>query len=231
MRRLRRARLRQARARRGRRRQFIAAGAAAAISLTGAGRTSAAPPVDKHVIAVTPDADRDFLTDREEVAIGYRPFEPDQNRNLTQDGIELARRCAQAVAALPNETEVTDANQTHKKEMLVFGQEHCTVCAEVINMGFVRIVNPQLDLDVEFSLIGLHGMEHGAFSYAGTVNRQLTETGPAVRLVDQEAFNHTPEGRVADPFLIEEDGRLYLFAAAGGTPTTRIICSIGEDAR
>ena len=65
--------------------------------------------------------------------------------------------------------------------------------------------------------------------YASPVDRDLTQAGPAVQLVNQETFNHMPEGRVADPFLIEESGKLYLFAAAGGTPTTRIICSQGSD--
>ena len=57
----------------------IAAGAAAVITL-GAGaslnKVIAQYIPDKHELAVSKDADWDLLADKEEVTIGYKPFNP-----------------------------------------------------------------------------------------------------------------------------------------------------------
>ncbi|MCK4294152.1 MAG: hypothetical protein KAY65_13215 [Planctomycetes bacterium] len=172
MRRLRRAKQRQARKSRKLKRRFVAAGAAAAITL-GAGVTLhkalGAPGPDPHQLPVAADADADLLADAEEAALAYLDFEPDQNRNGTSDGVELAKLCAADINDLPFEGEA-GPDETYKREHWTFGLETCDYCPTQVNMGFVEIVNPKHHLTVACPFISLHYMEHGSFSYAGTVH-------------------------------------------------------------
>ena len=173
MRRLRRAYGKYTKANRVFRRRVITMGAAAAVSI--AGGASAAGPVipvgDRHQMIAAQDADRDFLADREEQAIGYQPFSADQNGNTFPDGIELAAYCADAISRLPIQADAHDRTQTYKNERLLLGSELCEVCGESINMGTVEIINPRLGLRVELPIIAVHFMEHGSFGYAGELHR------------------------------------------------------------
>lgn len=170
MKRLRRAYQRQ----RGKRKKFkyraIAAGSAAVITFgTGISLsyTLAEYTSDRHQLSVSQDADRDLLANMEELAIGYRVFKPDQNRNQIPDGMELAQRCAAVIEQLPWEEEVTDPNQTYKWLTATFGLETCDICGATVNMGPAGIVNPRLGLRVDCPLIAMHYMEHGSFGYKG----------------------------------------------------------------
>jgi hypothetical protein len=165
MRRLKRAQVRQAVASRRFRRRLITAGTAAAVTLganPALAKASSIEPGDKHQLAVAHDSDGDLLTDREETALGYRPFTADQNHNGIADGTELAMRCAAAIGSLPPHIE--------KWERPQFGLEQCDVCGEAVNMGFMGVTNHRLNLEVQFPIIALHYMEHGAFAYAGEIN-------------------------------------------------------------
>jgi len=172
MRRLRRAQQRHARERKIFKRQAVAAGAAAVITL-GAGfalnKCIAANVPDKHQLPLKQDIDGDLLADGEELAIGYKPFVADQNRNGTLDGMELATRCAAIIAQLPWQAEAAPG-ATYKWHTAQKGIETCDICGETVNMGPAGIVNPKLGLNVDCPLIALHYMEHGSFSYAGDVH-------------------------------------------------------------
>lgn len=175
MKRLRRAHRRRSETDKSLRRRIVAAGTAAALSLAGTALGGEPVPIhDAHQIAVAPDADKDFLTDQEELAIGYRPFRPDQNGNTFADGIELAIRCGAAIAQLPA-ADANDSGRIHKTEKPLRGIEICEICGDNVNMGTVEITNPRLGLHVELPFITLHCLEHGSFSYvserqAGRVN-------------------------------------------------------------
>ena len=222
MRRIRRAQRRYARANRLFKRRVVAVGTAAAISLaagTSVAQSIGAAATDKHELAVTEDADRDFLTNREEIALGYRPFRADQNRNGTHDGTELAVRCAHAIAQLPTEDAVTDPGQTYKKEMLVFGLEYCDICGETVNMGEIHIVNPRLGLDVPFPILAVHYMEHGSFSYSGNLHKGRVPIAALLHALElrlpYEASDHqlpldyvTDTGEPATPDTNDHDGDL-----------------------
>jgi len=57
---------------------------------------------NEHQLAVDGnDLDGDFLTDNEELAAGYNLYNSDQDEDLTADGIELARQCAEVISELP----------------------------------------------------------------------------------------------------------------------------------
>jgi len=211
MRRLRRAKQRHAHANRRFRRHFLTAGAAAALSL--AAQTGwADPPMvsasDKHQVVVSDDADTDLLNDREETALGYLPYEADQNRSGLADGAELAARCAQAITALPLNTEVTSPDQTYKEELLVFGQEACDVCGEVFNMGLLRVVNPRLGLQIEVPIIAAHYMEHGSLSYAGEINKGRADIAKLARILEVRYPEAADDHHVPLEYTIDPTGQI-----------------------
>ena len=187
MRRLRRAHRRQAKKLKKFRRRAIAAGTAAAIALgTGVSfnKALAGDMPDKHQLSVSQDADRDLLTNMEELAIGYRVFKPDQNRNQIPDGMELAKRCAAVIEQLPGEDKVTDPNQTYKWLTSTFGLETCDICGATVNMGLAGIVNPRLGLGVDCPLIAIHYLEHGSFGYKGDEHKGRLDVGALLRALE-----------------------------------------------
>ncbi|HUS72181.1 MAG TPA: hypothetical protein VMY06_03870 [Sedimentisphaerales bacterium] len=127
-----------------------------------------------HQLPVAEDTDGDLLTDNEEKALAYLPFNPDQNRNGTLDGVELARLCETDINDLPTwdpQSGDPEPNQTYKWYKLTFGLETCDICGQQFNMGGVVVVNPNRSLTVSCPFISLHYMEHGSYSYAGSTNK------------------------------------------------------------
>ena len=202
MRRLRRTYQRQAQKRNNFRRRAIAAGTAAAITLgAGAGLNKALakdkPTTITHQLPVSGDTDADLLSNREETAIGYRPFIADQNRNEVPDGIELAQHCAAVINELPiyvPSTMMPIPNQTYKIAYTLFGIERCDICGQEVNMGGYEIVNPNLGLsypDPNDPLDGavlpelaLHYMEHGSFDCSGDVHKGRTDIARLLRILE-----------------------------------------------
>ena len=186
MRRLKRAQQRDAREPTIFKRQAVAAGAAAVITL-GAGfalnKGIAANVPDRHQLPVKQDMDGDFLADREEFAIGYKPFVADQNRNGTLDGLELATRCAAIIAQLPWEADAAPG-ATYKWHAPQFGLETCEICGQTVNMGPAGILNPRLGVVVKCPLIAMHYMEHGSFSYDGDVQRGRIDVPALMRALE-----------------------------------------------
>jgi len=130
---------------------------------------------NEHQLAVDGnDLDGDFLTDNEELAAGYNLYNSDQDNDLTADGIELARQCAEVISELP----VLDPNgpevlySVYKESFLQRGFETCEVCGVTVNMGYWKITNAKLDQSIEVPEILNHYMEHGSFSYWGDVHEK-----------------------------------------------------------
>jgi len=166
---------------------MVSAGVAAAITLGTAATTNkalAAGLPDPHQLPVSMDSDGDFLANREEFAIGYLLFDPDQNRNAIPDGIELANRCNSIIENLPWQGQQADPDQTYKWHTPVFGIEFCEICGATINMGPAGIVNPRLNLSVSFPLIALHYIEHGSFSYNGTIHDGRVDVPLLLRVLE-----------------------------------------------
>lgn len=173
MRKLRRAHQKHARENRKFKRRMVSAGIAAAITLGTAAITNkalAADPPDQHQLPVAQDADADLLADAEEAALAYLDFNPDQNRNGIPDGVELAKLCAADINDLPWQNQAKP-DETYKIGHYAFGLETCDICPTQVNMGFLEIVNPKHSLNVTCPFISLHYMEHGSFSYAGSVHK------------------------------------------------------------
>jgi hypothetical protein len=200
MKRLRRAYQRKTQKRNKLRRRAIAAGTVVAITLTagaGVNKIIAKDEPVTHQRPVSQDADADLLSDREEAAIGYRPFITDQNRNEVPDGTELAQHCAAVINELPiyvPETAMPIPNQTYKIMYALFGIERCDICGQEVNMGGYKIVNPNLELsypDPNDPLDGavlpelaLHYMEHGSFDCYGDVHTGRIDIARLLRTLE-----------------------------------------------
>jgi hypothetical protein len=127
---------------------------------------------NEHQLAVNgDDLDGDFLTDNEELAAGYDLYDADQDDDLTPDGIELAKQCAEVIDSLPvYEPNTPGVNKPYKIQFFLRGLEYCETCDESVNMGFWQVVNPKLDLSIDVPVIVCHYMGHGSFSYSGDVH-------------------------------------------------------------
>ncbi len=134
-----------------------------------------------HQLPVADDSDEDLLSNKEESAIGYKPFNSDQNQNGIADGIELAKRTAEVVEQLPSYPLLdipAEPNETYKIEHALDGLEQCHICGEWIHMGGWEIINPKLNLrypdpcdpmeNMFLPDLALHYMRHGSFSCAGS---------------------------------------------------------------
>ena len=126
---------------------------------------------NEHQLAVTGDLDGDLMTDSEELAAGFNLYDADQDNDLTDDGIELARQCAEVVDALPVfDPNGPEVNAIYKVNYLQRGLENCETCGTTVNMGYWEITNLRLGLSMDIPVLSLHYMEHGSFSFAGDVH-------------------------------------------------------------
>lgn len=117
------------------------------------------------------DLDNDALADSEELAAGLNLYDADQDENLVPDGIQLAKRCAEAIDALPTaDYGATDIEGIYKISYMMRGLEWCEACGLAVNMGYWLIVNAETGASMEVSEIARHAMEHGSFSYVGTLH-------------------------------------------------------------
>jgi hypothetical protein len=97
---------------------------------------------NEHQFAVTNDLDGDLMTDSEELAAGYDLYDADQDDDLTDDGIELAGQCAEAVDALPVfDPNGSEVHAIYKVNYLQRGFENCSTCGLAVNMGYWQITN------------------------------------------------------------------------------------------
>jgi hypothetical protein len=136
---------------------------------------------NEHQFAVTDDLDGDLMTDSEELGAGYDLYDADQDDDLTADGIELARQCAEAVDALPVfDPNGPEVNAIYKVNYLQRGLENCSTCGEAVNMGYWQITNLKLGLSIDVPVLALHYMEHGSFSYEGNVHERSRIDLPAL---------------------------------------------------
>ncbi|MBC8217005.1 MAG: hypothetical protein H8E73_00940 [Planctomycetes bacterium] len=203
----------------------VAAGTAAAISL-GSGVTLqkalAAFAPDIHQLPVRNDADLDLLADREEFAIGYQVFRPDQNRNEVPDGVELSMRCAAVVARLPEYYPYPPGDpppdETYKIGHMVDGLEACDVCGATIHMGGWEIHNPKLNLkypDPNDPLDGmflpdlaLHYMEHGSFDCYGHVHAGRTDIPRLLRVLEMRFPCDPNDHQLPLDYVVQPAGQL-----------------------
>jgi hypothetical protein len=136
---------------------------------------------NEHQLAVTGDLDGDLMTDSEELAAGFNLYDTDQDDDLTDDGIELAKQCAEVVDALPVfDPNGPEVHAIYKVNYLQRGLENCGTCGLAVNMGYWEITNLTLGLSIDVPVLALHYMEHGSFSYEGNVHEKSRIDLPAL---------------------------------------------------
>ncbi len=160
----------------------------------------------EHRLPVDKDSDSDLLSDTEETAIGYKPFNGDQNKNTIQDGAELANRCGTIIDNLPWREEALPG-QTYKWCDFQHGLETCDICGETVNMGPAGIVNPTLGIEVDCPLIAIHYMQHGSFSYAGDVHNGRLDVPLLLRALEIR-FPYEPNDHQLQLYTPDSDGDL-----------------------
>ncbi len=126
---------------------------------------------DPHCLLVENDSDADYLSDLEEIRLGYDETDRDMDSDGTADGLELGRLYRERIEDLPWwDTHGQEPNVIYKIDFSQWGMEQCEICGAAVNMGFIRIVNPLASEDLDVPWICLHYMEHGSFSYDGSIN-------------------------------------------------------------
>jgi hypothetical protein len=147
---------------------FLAWGFSALVSLMGCGTASAPNSVpqksDAHWLPVSGDTDADLLSDAEEVSLGYSLTVPDENGNLVPDGAALAASVSEWVAGLPEGPVPGEPGRVYKVTHAMRGLTTCDVCGEVVNMGYVEVVDPTAGTSRIVPFISLHYMSRGSFT-------------------------------------------------------------------
>jgi hypothetical protein len=197
----------------------VALGLSALLLVPGLGGSYQASPerwapdlnADPHLLPVDDDIDVDYLSHAEEVLRGVDPWIPDTDSDGIIDGVEEALFLSGLIEALP---ESPQPDAPYKVNHWARGLEYCDICGAAINMGFVAIVNPARNLETQVPFIGLHYLEHGSLSYAGSYHTSGRLDLPAVKrilLATDEShlmcdYYHYDEDPDADGLGTREEG-------------------------
>lgn len=148
-------------------------------------------------LAASEDPDGDLLASTEEAILGLDPNYAHQNNGLDVDGVALARAWSQTIDALPTEPSSAEAYLVHH---MAWGLETCQVCGDSsINMGFMEVVNPKTGDSYSIPYIGKHFLEHGSFSYNGSLHSgRVAPPKLQVALTGQGDFHHVPVAPAPD---------------------------------
>ena len=164
--------------------------------LPAAGVPEIVDPPDPHVTAfsLSDDPDSDYLTSGEELILGLDSKVGDQDGNSVADGVDLARRLARAIDALPVQPSASDPFVTHDE---VFGSENCGVCGAAVNMGFLEVSHSLENQKIQIPYVAKHFLDHGSFSFSGSVH----------------------SGRISPPllrFILSTDGQGHMVSEPAG---------------
>lgn len=159
---------------------------------------------DPHWQPVPDDQDNDYLSYAEEILAGLDWARAYTTGEGVVDGVYLAQFLSGLIDALPD---TPQADQPYKSFEYQYGTETCDICGQVINMGDVRLVNPERGLDVAMPIIALHYLEHGSLSYLGSVHDGRVDLSLVKRvlLAEDESHHLTYPGDVDGDGLFPEE--------------------------
>ncbi len=147
-------------------------------------------PNEHQLIPEQTDQDGDLITDVEELALGLDLYDDDQNQNLITDGIELGKKCAQAIEELPLYTGLEDCDciptTPYKVYFATLGFESCEICGSRMDMGYYEVINPQLEKSTQVYLMGCHYLEHGCFDYSGSRNQGRIDLATLLEILEMD---------------------------------------------
>jgi hypothetical protein len=144
------------------------------------------------------DPDGDFLKTDEEVLLHMDPNVWDEDGNLVADGVDVALALSDAIDALGD---TPSADKPYVVHNMAFGLEACSACGEMVNMGFMQIVNPLENLSIDIPYVAKHYMEHGSFSYSGGIHTGRVNVAVLKTVLESEGLAHfipEPVGTDAD---------------------------------
>lgn len=131
---------------------------AAAALMFGFTTLSAQGPADSlHHIPLSGDPDMNGLTYPEEVYLGaYGEYQ------ITHDCQLFAMLFKDMIDALPD---TIQTGRPYRVDHMMRGVVSCPKCGLQVNMGYLSILHPLRDLQMDIPYLGLHFLEKGFFSY------------------------------------------------------------------
>jgi len=141
------------------------------------------PENNTHQLPVILDSDEDGLKNTEEDQLVFNSMVWDSDGNGTGDGKQLAQECASLIQTLPT---TIQTNTPYILPFQMYGLETCQICGEEINMGYFKLINPCIEDSIDIDYMGLHYMEHGSFSFYGSINQGRVDPVLLCRLLDHQ---------------------------------------------
>ena len=147
-------------------------------------------PAHYELRPVGTDTDLDRLGDLEEPLVDMEMTDPDTDDDSLEDAPQVAERLLSVISNLPRELRL---DEPYIVDHIERGLETCTMCGDVMDMGYMEIVNPLEGFTLELPYVALHYLAHGSFGASGDVHVNadmlpsvidmvLTSTGHAHRL-------------------------------------------------
>jgi hypothetical protein len=127
-----------------------------------------------HFIPLPDDINHNGLSYAEEVYLGSYTY------GLEEDCQKYAMYFKTIIDSLPDSVKT---DQTYKIEHRQRGVVPCPICGEYINMGYVQIVNPLRNLEINIPFLGLHFMENGYFSYGSNESSERVDIDTLKRIL------------------------------------------------
>ena len=140
--------------------------AALTLFLSSASLLAQVIPDSSHYIPVPQDLDQDYLSDAEEVYVGSNFFDAYTLPGIT-DNLYWTGYFKAMIDALPT---TPQTNQPYREDYYMYGLETCQKCGVEVNMGYVRIINPMRQMQLDIPFIGLHYLDYHCFSYEGNLH-------------------------------------------------------------
>ncbi len=138
---------------------------AAAAILFGFSTVSAQSPADSlHNIQLPDDLNKNGLSYAEEVYLGaYEEY------HITHDCQLFAKIFMNIIDTLPD---TIQTDRPFRIDHMMRGVVPCPKCGLNVNMGYVSIINPLRNLQLDIPYMGLHFMDNGFFSYGSDEDYQ-----------------------------------------------------------
>ena len=130
-------------------------------------------PDSSHYIPVPQDLDQDYLGDAEEIYLGTNFFYAYTLPGVT-DNIYWTGYFKYLIDTLPT---TPQTHQPYREDYYANGLETCQICGALVNMGFVRIINPLRQLQQDIPFMGLHFLDCHCFSYDGSIHNGRVDVG------------------------------------------------------
>ena len=127
---------------------------------------------NNHVLPVNDDISNSHLTLTESVLLGH--LTEIENEAPAYNEPCRYRRIIDSLPVINDQEQIPD-NSCYVIEHLMRGNIECPICAELINMGYIKLINPMDHLIMEIPYIALHFMHYNSFSYGDSINSQRVD--------------------------------------------------------